>query len=173
MLARGNVRRRAPLALIRRTGAIVAAAALATTAAAQEKVAPMPPPCAFPGFDAVKHGTIGARTLVVLPLSVVGNGNEQTDFLSSGLTDAILDKLSLTFPRLEIAGRRIGYGRVVNTAATAKRAGADLQTKYLLTGAVSASRDGSRLTFALYDAASGARPWSHTYLYDSVGAGPI
>ena len=175
MPARGDVRRRrAPLALIRRIGVIVGAAALATTAGAQEKVAPMPPPCAFPGFDAVAPAsTARARTLVVLPLNVVGNGDAQTDFLSSGVTDAILDKLSLTFPRLEIAGRRIGYSHVVSTAATAKRAGADLKTKYLLTGAVSASRDGGRLTFALYDGASGTRAWSHTYLYDSVGAGPI
>ena len=174
MPARGNVRRRAPLALSRWIGVIVGAAALATTAGAQEKVAPMPPPCAFPGFDAVTPaGAARARTLVVLPLSVVGNGNAQTDFLSSGVTDAILDRLSLTLPRLEIAGRRIGYSHVVNTAASAKRAGTELKTKYVLTGAVSASRDGARLTFALYDGATGARAWTRNYLYDSVGAGPI
>jgi len=134
----------------------------------------MPPPCAFPGFDAVTAASVArARALVVLPLSVVGNGNAQTDFLSSGVTDAVLDRLSATLPRLEIAGRRIGYAHVVNTATSAKRAAAELKTKYVLTGAVSASRDGARLTFALYDGATGARAWTRNYLYDSVGAGPI
>jgi len=174
MPARGNVRRRAPLALSRWIGVIVVAVTLTTTAGAQEKVAPMPPPCAFPGFDAVTAASVArARALVVLPLSVVGNGNAQTDFLSSGVTDAVLDRLSATLPRLEIAGRRIGYAHVVNTATSAKRAAAELKTKYVLTGAVSASRDGARLTFALYDGATGARAWTRNYLYDSVGAGPI
>ena len=173
-MARGDVRRRAPLALSRRIGVIVAAAALATTAGAQEKVAPMPPPCAFPGFDAATPPSAArARTLVVLPLIVVGNGNAQTDFLSSGLTDAILDKLSSTLPRLEISGRRIGYAHVVNTAASAKKAGAELKTQYVLTGAVSASRDGARVSLSLYDASASTRAWTHSYLYDSVGGGQI
>jgi TolB-like protein len=134
----------------------------------------MPPPCAFPGFDAVTPASARrAQSLVVLPLHVVGNGNAQTDFLASGLTDAILDKLSLALPRLEIAGRRIGYAHVVSTAAAAKRAGAELKTKFVLTGAVSGARDGARVTFALYDAGTGSRTWSRSFPYDSVGAGPI
>ena len=43
----------------------------------------------------------------------------------------------------------------------------------MLTGAVSTSRDGARVSLSLYDGAAGNRAWTHSYLYDSVGAGQI
>src|SRR4051812_3632036 len=129
-----------------------------SSAAAAQNVVPQPPPCAFPGFggatSAVGHR---ARTLTVLPLTVVGNESEQTDFLATGLPDAIINKLSAALPRLEIAGRRVTYAHAVNNTTTAKKAGAELETKYLLTGAVSGSREGAKVSIALYDAAGGAR----------------
>ena len=109
----------------------------------------------------------------MLPLSVVGNGNAQTDFLSSGLTDAILDKLSSTLPRLEISGRRIGYAHVVNTAASAKKAGSGAQDPVCTDGGiVGVARRCAGFALALRRRGRHSCV-DHSYLYDSVGAGQI
>ena len=135
----------------------------------------MPPPCAFPGFDAVTPaGAARARTLVVLPLSVVGNGNAQTDFLSTrgDRRDSRQAVVDAPAPRDRRPAHRLRSRRSIPPLPQNEPA-AELKTKYVLTGAVSSSREGARVAFALYDGAMGARAWTHNYLYDSVGAGPI
>jgi TolB-like protein/Tfp pilus assembly protein PilF len=142
--------------------------------AQQERVAPLPPPCDIEGpgtAAAVPRAVFRQASLAVLPLAV-GSGAAQFLFLSDGVPSAIAARIGSAIPRLYVVGRR-AQRRHAADRATIRTLGNELGVGYVLGGSLGGSRTDVRVIFSLYDASTGRRTWTRTFLYDSSGALPI
>jgi len=150
-------------------------AALLSSVAGAQRMSPLPPPCAVGGKvsdRALAQAVRRPMSLAVLPLAV-GAGAGAYLFLSDGLPNAIAARIGGAIPRIYVPGRRAQRGRAGGDAAAVRKLAAELGVSFLLGGDLSRSGSDLRVTFGLYDAATGRRAWTRAFFYDSSGALPI
>jgi len=160
---------------LRRCGSVLTiGVVLISSSARGQRVAPLPPPCLVPG---VATAPIGVRpqlrpaSLVVLPLAV-GAGAAPFLYLSDGVPSAIAQRIGSAIPRLYVVGRQAQRRRAADRTAI-RTLGSELGVGFVLGGSLGGTRADVRMTFSLYDATTGKKTWTRTFLYDSAGALPI
>jgi len=158
-----------------RLSVIAGLAALLPVRAHAQQMAPLPPDCDVRGprtITVAAHRGAQAASLAILPLSV-GAGAGPFAFLSEAFPNAIARRVGSAVPRIYVPGRAFLRRRSPNDAAEARALTKQLGVGYLLDGAVTGSRDQTRLTLTLYDGFSGKDVWHRTFIYDSSGVLPL
>jgi TolB-like protein len=141
---------------------------------AQQRMAPLPPDCSVPGSSAAgvpKHAALPA-SLAVLPLSI-GTSAGPLAFMSDALPDGIADRIGTGLTRIHVVGRRIQRRRSPSSAEEVRALGAELGARYVLGGAITATKAETHIAFQLYDARTGNEVWRRSFLYDSAGVLPV
>ncbi len=141
------------------------------TAAAAQRMEPLPPLCSIDGRTTTPTAAIRApATLAVVSLTL-GPGGENVAYLADGLADAITERLAATAPSIELLDRRAKRRNTDGDAA--RRIAPESESKFIASGSVSNSREGTRVLMSLFDVKAGRRVWEKTYAYDSVGGWEI
>jgi TolB-like protein/tetratricopeptide (TPR) repeat protein len=166
--------RRALTLVQTRTAIALAAIVMLGTPVGAQRMAALPPSCDLGGPTSARPpvaASRGALSLAVIPLSI-GAGGTPLAFLADGFADAVAQRIASAVPRIDVLGSRAYRRRGADSSST-RAIGIETGVRYVLTGHVSGSRDAVRLAVTLADVSTGARRWTHTYVYDSTGALPI
>jgi TolB-like protein/DNA-binding winged helix-turn-helix (wHTH) protein len=99
-------------------------------------------------------------SLAVLPLVNVG-ANPDTEYLSDGITDSLLNSLS-ELPRLKVMSRN-SVMRYKGLETDAQQAGKQLGVRAVLTGRVMPRGDGLSISIELVDARDNSHLWGEQY----------
>ena len=100
-------------------------------------------------------------SLAVMPFVDAGSGGSDLDYLSDGITESVINRLS-RIPRLKVIARDSAYryrGKDIDPA----RVGRELGVEAILTGAVEHRGDEVILSVELVDARDRARRWNEHY----------
>lgn len=109
-------------------------------------------------------GARGTRSIAVIPFVNVSE-DTSTEYLSDGLTDSLINRLS-RFPNLTVPARASVF-RYKGKATNAQTIGRDLGVETLLTGRVVTNADQLLVEVSLIDAKSNDVIWSQPYQGDS------
>jgi len=99
-------------------------------------------------------------SIAVLPLQNA-TADADTDYLSDGITEGIINKLS-TIPKLKVMARSTVF-RYRGRDADAQAVGRELRVRAVLTGRVQHVRDRLLINVELVDAADGSHLWGESY----------
>jgi serine/threonine-protein kinase len=99
-------------------------------------------------------------SIAVLPLQNA-TGDADADYLSDGITEGIINKLS-TIPKLKVMARSTVF-RYRNRDADAQAIGRELRVRAVLTGRVQHVRDRLLINVELVDAVDGSHLWGESY----------
>jgi serine/threonine protein kinase/tetratricopeptide (TPR) repeat protein len=102
----------------------------------------------------------GIHSLAVLPFANTG-GNPETEYLSDGITDNLINSLSRT-PGLKVAARSLAY-RHKGKDVDPRQAGQDLKVRAILTGRVTQRGEALTVQAELMDVSDGSQLWGQQY----------
>jgi TolB-like protein len=114
----------------------------------------------FRFFSGSGQGPAEIDSLAVLPLVNVG-ANPDTEYLSDGITDSLLNSLS-QLPRLKVMSRN-SVMHYKGRETDAQQAGKQLGVRAVLTGRVMPRGDGLSISIELVDARDNSHLWGEQY----------
>jgi eukaryotic-like serine/threonine-protein kinase len=106
------------------------------------------------------HAARGINSLAVLPFANM-SGNSDTDYLSDGITESLMDSLS-ELPNLKVMSRS-AVSRYKGKEPDVPSVGRDLGVRAVLTGRITQRGDNLTVSAELVDAADNSRLWGEQY----------
>jgi len=106
------------------------------------------------------HGAQSIDSLAVLPFTNVG-GNPDTDYLSDGITESLMDSLS-ELPNLKVMSRSAVF-RYKGKEPDARSAGRELGVRVVLTGRITQRGENLTVRAELVDVADNSHLWGEQY----------
>jgi len=107
------------------------------------------------------RGSVQIDSLAVLPFTIAG-GNPDTEYLSDGLTESLIDKLS-ELPNLRVMARSTMF-RYKGKEVDPQKVGQDLNVRVVLSGRLLQRGDTLIVQADLMDVAKGSQLWGSQYV---------